>query len=797
MRRKILSLILPLALIISTAARASDTGQYDSLACGQVVSDVKRLHPANGHPRLFADADGFEALRDEIEAGGIKGNWFREIKADTIRYSKREPIVYGTTDGIRMRVQSGQFAKIVSQNALIYKITGETSFADRAWREIEALLSWSSWNPYHFLDTGQFMNGMALGYDWLYDYLTPVQRRSMREALCDKGLKPTCDVYDGVAVGNDGKSRVYTWAFGKADNWTLECGSGAIMASLAICDEDESGYTNRVLCEGIRSFARGVKEYGPDGAWYEGVAYWQLATETAVECIESLNTAAGTDYGLSDIEGFSKAGLYPVEMTGVYTFNFSDAGQSPLKKIDTKEFFWFAERFSQPYLKTFRYNMMEKENIEPNYRELFYFKGNPNGGEAYMRRDAKYDNADAATMRSSWNTDEMLFCGLHAGNNKAAHGHLDIGEFVIDSMGDRFAADLGHENYNLPGKFFNKYRNRAEGHNVLVFNPDGRMYDQAENAHAYIDRFESGYSEAFAITDTTCAYEDYVQSAKRGIMLTDGRRRVVVTDEIKSTEENEIYWFMHTEAQALISEDGKSALLSMGDNRLKAEIVRGGTFEVMDAAPLPSSPVCEGQNPNTGYRKLAMHLENVKDTEICVAFTPERYLYELAAPVYVPLSEWSVSQNTDFTEKPKLSQIKLNGSALEGFSPDRHIYEIEADSYHSVSASGEGSIRITKPEVFPGTVEVTVTKNGASSVYALRYRKKERNTEGVIYTALIDRETERIVSVKTKTLDLSVAGTEEGVVEVPGDAQRYKLVVMIWTKEGNEPKLKKFLEYKE
>ena len=114
-----------------------------------------------------------------------------------------------------------------------------------------------------------------------------------------------------------------------------------------------------------------------------------------------------------------------------------------------------------------------------------------------------------------------------------------------------------------------------------------------------------------------------------------------------------------------------------------------------------------------------------------------------------------------------------------------------------MSASGEGSIKITKPEVFPGTVEVTVTKNGASSVYALRYRKKERNTEGVIYTALIDRETERIVSIKTKTLDLTVAGREEGGVEVPGDAQRYKLVVMIWTKEGNEPKLKKFLEYKE
>lgn len=76
-------------------------------------------------------------------------------------------------------------------------------------------------------------------------------------------------------------------------------------------------------------------------------------------------------------------------------------------------------------------------------------------------------SAGIVTMRSSWNP-ESSFVGIHAGDNQASHGDLDIGTFVIDALGERWAIDLGMDNYNLPGYFdkksnrWNYYRKRAE-----------------------------------------------------------------------------------------------------------------------------------------------------------------------------------------------------------------------------------------------------------------------------------------------------------------------------------------------
>ena len=46
---------------------------------------------------------------------------------------------------------------------------------------------------------------------------------------------------------------------------------------------------------------------------------------------------------------------------------------------------------------------------------------------------------------------------------------------VLDLLGERWAYDLGADNYNLQNELkypeYSIYRKRSEGHNVLVFNP--------------------------------------------------------------------------------------------------------------------------------------------------------------------------------------------------------------------------------------------------------------------------------------------------------------------------------------
>jgi hypothetical protein len=46
------------------------------------------------------------------------------------------------------------------------------------------------WHPEHFLDTAELTTALAIGYDWLYDYLSPEDRSAIRRAIVDKGLRP-------------------------------------------------------------------------------------------------------------------------------------------------------------------------------------------------------------------------------------------------------------------------------------------------------------------------------------------------------------------------------------------------------------------------------------------------------------------------------------------------------------------------------------------------------------------------------------------------------------------------------
>ena len=48
---------------------------------------------------------------------------------------------------------------------------------------------------------------------------------------------------------------------------------------------------------------------------------------------------------------------------------------------------------------------------------------------------------------------EALFLAAKGGLNRGYHSHLDLGSFVLDAFGQRWAEDLGPEDYGLPGYF--------------------------------------------------------------------------------------------------------------------------------------------------------------------------------------------------------------------------------------------------------------------------------------------------------------------------------------------------------
>ena len=123
-----------------------------------------------------------------------------------------------------------------------------------------------------------------------------------------------------------------------------------------------------------------------------------------------------------------------------------------------------------------------------------------------------------------------------------------------------------------PGGKFNRYRYRAEGHNVLVINPSA-SHDQVITADTIINRAESNGSSSIAVADLTNAYSVNADSAVRGMKMVKNRSEIIVQDEVSSTKPMDIWWFMHTEAEISINSDGKSAVLETDGNKLLVSIL--------------------------------------------------------------------------------------------------------------------------------------------------------------------------------------------------------------------------------
>jgi len=588
---------------------------------------LARLNPA--HPRLLATTGDFAQLKERIASNPQLQTWHAKLQGDGQELLSAAPSRYEIPDGLRLLATSRRVLNRVYTLALLYRLDGERRYADRAWQELAAAANFPDWNPRHFLDTAEMTHAFAIGYDWLYDAWTPEQRATLRQAMVDKGLKRALELY-----------RAHRYWTTMHHNWNQVCNGGIGMGALALA-EVEPQLAGETLHDALESIQLAMAEFAPDGAWKEGPGYWNYATYYNVVFLAGLQSALGTDFGLSQIGAFDKTGLFPIYLTGPLgrTFNYADGGDHT---IFAPQMFWFARQFKLPVCAWY-----ERRTTSPAALDLLWYNPAGTGPKAAgLPLDKYFRGAEVAILRSDWENPQALFVGFKAGDNKANHSHLDLGSFVFDAAGARWAVDLGSDDYNLPGYFgkqrWTYYRLRAEGQNTLVINP-GPGPDQDPAATTRITRFESKPGRTFAVADLTPAYATSARRVWRGMALLD-RDQVLVQDEIQVDKPVELWWFMHTPAGVRIADDGRTATLRQVGAELRAEILSpaDARFQIMDAAPLPTSPHPERQAKNERIRKLAIHLAGVSDTRVSVLLVPKPPTGEDTgpAPTLSALAEW-------------------------------------------------------------------------------------------------------------------------------------------------------------
>ena len=88
-------------------------------------------------------------------------------------------------------------------------------------------------------------------------------------------------------------------------------------------------------------------------------------------------------------------------------------------------------------------------------------------GQLHLEPDVYFRESEIVTMRKDFQ--DGAFVSFHGGQTTGGHNHYDGGTFVFDAMGERWASDLGADDYNLAAEYGKEalYRNRAEGTQYL------------------------------------------------------------------------------------------------------------------------------------------------------------------------------------------------------------------------------------------------------------------------------------------------------------------------------------------
>ena len=552
------------------------------------------------HPRLLVlDAD-LARVREATQKEGIARQWHERLMRDAEKMLKEQPIERKLI-GPRLLDKSRTALRRISTLAGLYRLGGDKRFAERARKEMLTAAAFQDWNPRHFLDVAEMTCALAIGYDWLFDFLSAEDRATIRTAIIEKGLKQSLPVY----------GKQHWWA--KCEhNWNQVCNGGMTVGALAIADE-EPALAEQIINSGRASIVLAMKTFAPDGGWPEGPGYWSYATSYNVFYLAALETALGTDFGLKKMSGFAETGFFRIHFTGPagLTFNYADASE---KAGTAPQMLWMARAMNQPIYAG--HGMA----IADNHPNIFHLLWLDNRGRSPkdddLPRATVYRGVDVAFLRSAWDDPNAVFVGFKGGDNKANHSHLDLGSFVLDALGARWALDLGGDDYNLPGYFGKKrwtyYRLRTESHNTLTL--DGENQDP--RSAAPIVAFGSTPERSFAVADMTAAYKPKTTRAYRGIALLD-RKRVLVQDELETAQPVEVVWNFLTKAKIEI--DGGRATLTQGRAKLEARILspEGAKFEVISANPPPP----QHQQPHVHNLTVRLPSKTTK-TRIAVLLSP-------------------------------------------------------------------------------------------------------------------------------------------------------------------------------
>ena len=540
------NILVILLLIILTSTGCVSSRSDKAVVLGKSI-------PA--HPRLLFTADDEQRIKNLAATDTLLTQLLGllEVKADElldqplIEYSLRD--VNYIKDILTI---SREHVYRITTLAMAYRLTGEEKYALKAEENLINVCNYPDWNPKHYLDVAEMTTAVAIGYDWLYDFLPDSTKKLIVESIQEKALVHALEEY---RTGDRN-----SWAK-RETNWNVVCNTGMVMGALAIAEENPA-ITDSIITQGTSFVPNCLKHYAPDGVCYEGPSYWGYTNIYLTLLLKSLNDNFNADFGIVDIPGVKNTVNYYIESIspGGRVFNFANSGGT--NPAITPVYFYYSRAFNQPKVATFYRSALSEVLKDPQTALSRHFFlsipwYDPSGSEDDMQEVKKlqvFDNEynPIAVFNGDYASENSVYLIAKGGAPTKAHQQLDVGTFIIETNGVRWTDDLGADSYSLPGFWdykpggqrWNYLRNTNFGHNTLSI--DGQI--QYSDGEGDLLKYTVNSEMPFCIFDLTPVYQEQATSVLRGFKLLENDL-MMIRDEIELLPESKsVEWSVITSA---------------------------------------------------------------------------------------------------------------------------------------------------------------------------------------------------------------------------------------------------------
>ena len=211
---------------------------------------------------------------------------------------------------------------------------------------------------------------------------------------------------------------------------------------------------------------------------------------------------------------------------------------------------------------------------------------------------------------------------------------MDIGSFVMDADGVRWAMDLGsHDYYQLESKGLDIWNRTQNSDRWKVFRYSNLSHNtltvdkELQNAESHGTILKNSDKKEFRSTvlDISSAYRGKLNYAMRGIAIADSNW-VIIRDEVMNADTSRIVrWAMLTYDNIEIISDHR-AVINQGNKKLTFLVIEPRNVKIQTYSTNPHYEF-EEKNPGTLMVGFEVNLKAGEEKTLCVVLIPGDNIY--------------------------------------------------------------------------------------------------------------------------------------------------------------------------